>query len=47
MMSISGGLIRLIDNGLFSHILLGGYIGIFMWAELLIRNGPIGSLLVP
>jgi hypothetical protein len=34
-------------NPLFSHILFGGYIGIFMWAGLLIRNGQIRSLLVP
>lgn len=47
MMSISGGLVRLVDNGLFSHILFGGYIGIFMWAGLLIRNGQIRLLLIP
>jgi hypothetical protein len=34
-------------NPLFSHILFGGYIGIFMWAGLLIRNGQIRSLLIP
>ncbi|MDN5941672.1 MAG: DoxX family protein [Nitrospira sp.] len=34
-------------NPLFSHILFGGYIGMFMWAGLLIRNGQIRSLLIP
>lgn len=32
-------------NPLFSHILFGGYIGLFMWAGLLIRNGHLHSLL--
>jgi hypothetical protein len=34
-------------NPLFSHILFGGYVGILMWAGLLIRNGQIRSLLIP
>jgi hypothetical protein len=33
-------------NPLFSHILFGSYVGIFMWAGLLIRNGQIRSLLI-
>lgn len=32
-------------NPLFSHILFGGYLGILMWAGLLIRNGQIRSLI--
>jgi len=32
-------------NPLFSHILFGGYLGIFMWAGLLMRNGQIRSLI--
>ena len=33
-------------NPLFSHILFGGYVGIFMWMGLLIRHGQIRSLLI-
>ena len=34
-------------NPLFSHILFGGYIGIFLWAGLLMRNNQIRTLLFP
>lgn len=34
-------------NPLFSHVLFGSYIGIAIWAGLLLRNGPLRSLLLP
>lgn len=35
------------DSPLFTHILFGAYVGIFMWAGLLIRNRQIRALLLP
>lgn len=32
---------------LFSHVLFGGYVGIVMWAGVLIRNSQIRSVLIP
>lgn len=34
-------------NPVFSHILFGGYIGVFLWAGLLIRNSQLRALLFP
>ena len=34
-------------NPLFSHILFGGYIGLAVWAGLLLRHNPLRSLLLP
>jgi len=33
-------------NPLFSHILFGGYIGLVLWAGLLLRHNPLRSLLL-
>lgn len=35
------------DSPLFTHILFGAYVGIFIWAGLLIRNRQIRALLLP
>ena len=35
------------SNPIFSHILFSGYVGLFMWAGLLIRNGQVRSVLFP
>lgn len=34
-------------NPWFSHVLFGGYVGIAMWAGLLMRHVPLRSLLFP
>jgi hypothetical protein len=31
----------------FSHVLFGGYVGIALWAGLLLRSAPLRSLLFP
>jgi hypothetical protein len=36
-----------VGSPLFTHILFGAYVGIFMWAGLLIRNRRIRALLLP
>jgi len=33
-------------NPVFSHILFGGYVGVVLWAGLLLRNNPLRSLLI-
>jgi hypothetical protein len=33
-------------NPVFSHILFGGYIGLVLWAGLLLRHNPLRSLLI-
>ncbi|MBX7132889.1 MAG: DoxX family protein [Fimbriimonadaceae bacterium] len=35
-----------VGSPLFTHILFGAYIGLFMWAGLLIRNRHVRSLLI-
>lgn len=34
-------------NPLFSHVLFGGYVGLALWAGLLLRSGPLRSALFP
>ncbi|CAG0986616.1 hypothetical protein GEOBC_02131 [Geobacteraceae bacterium] len=34
-------------NPWFSHVLFGGYVGIALWAGLLLRSVPLRSLLLP
>jgi DoxX-like family len=34
-------------NPLFSHVLFGAYIGLFLWAGLLLRNTHLRALLFP
>lgn len=36
-----------IGSPLFTHILFGAYIGILMWAGVLIRNKQVRSLIIP
>ena len=35
------------DSPVYSHILFGGYLGIVLWAGLLMRNSQIRSILFP
>ena len=35
------------DSPVYSHILFGGYLGIVLWAGLLMRNSKIRSILFP
>ena len=36
-----------IGNPIFSHILFGGYIGVLLWAGLLLRNKNVRALVLP
>ena len=36
-----------VGNPIFSHILFGGYIGVLLWAGLLLRNKNVRALVLP